>query len=466
MQIAHKIAGRLVKLEHLGSAHNPEELKTLISLAKKRLQGNQMALFPHLENKLQIKLRQSSSNFLFQVLNRQYQKLDFSQLEDSDFANLCIARIVEPTSKLDSLRVLADLGIKDLSKDRLYRCLQKVIEKDYRKTISQLCFDHATSQNLNLVLYDVTTLYFEIQEEDSYRKPGLSKERRLEPQIVIGLLVDQSGFPLGLQSFEGNTAETKTILPVLEEFQREHHLEKVTVVADAAMLSQKNLEALVANGYHFIVGSRLTKIPYDISQFQKQGSLTDNQIIDTKKDDYGIIYQYREKRARLDIKNIEVQVAKAKRMVNGVTPVKRNRFISLESERKTLNQNLIDKAYALAGIKGYVTNLDLPPEEIITAYHQLFNVETSFRMAKSDLKARPVFHHKRNAIEAHLTIVFTSLAISRQIEKLTGTSIKRIVKILRPVRSGLITINGKEYPAEAEVPEDIHNLLQKLESGH
>ena len=116
---------------------------------------------------------------------------------------------MEPTSKLDSLRVLADLGIKDLSKDRLYRCLQKVIEKDYRKTISQLCFDHATSQNLNLVLYDVTTLYFEIQEEDSYRKPGLSKERRLEPQIVIGLLVDQSGFPLGLQSFEGNTAGNK-----------------------------------------------------------------------------------------------------------------------------------------------------------------------------------------------------------------------------------------------------------------
>ena len=91
-----------------------------------------MALFPHLENKLQIKLRQSSSNFL-QVLNRQYQNWFLSQLEDSDFANLCIARIVEPTSKLDSLRVLADLGIKDLSKDRLYRCLQKVIEKDYRK---------------------------------------------------------------------------------------------------------------------------------------------------------------------------------------------------------------------------------------------------------------------------------------------------------------------------------------------
>lgn len=468
VQIAHKVAGQLVKLEHLGSAHNFEELQLLISLAKKRLRGGQQTLFPDPQNNLQIKLKQSSSTFLFQVLNRQYQQLGFSRLEDFDFTNLCIARIVEPTSKLDSLRVLADLGIKNIGRNQLYRCLQKVVDQNYQKVISQLCFDHIAGQNLNFVLYDVTTLYFEVQEEDSYRKPGLSKERRLEPQIVIGLLVDQSGFPLELQSFEGNTAETKTILPVLEEFQKEHHLKKVTVVADAAMLSRTNLEALAGSGYHFIVGSRLTKIPYDIAQFQKQGTLIDNQIIDTKtkNDDYRIVYQYREKRARLDIKNIELQVAKAKRMVNGAAPIKRNRFVFLESEKKILNQNLIDKAYALAGIKGYVTNLDLPPQKIINAYRQLFNVEASFRMAKSDLKARPVFLRKRDAIEAHLTIVFTSLAISRRLEKLTGLSIKRIVKTLRPIRSGIITVNGIEYPVEPEVPKDIHNLLQKLEAGH
>lgn len=466
VQIAHKVAGQLVKLEHLGSAHNPEELQMLISLAKKRLQGNQQVLFSDPQSSLQIKLKHSYSNFLFQILNREYQQLGFSQLGDSDFTNLCIARIVEPTSKLDSLRVLADLGINNIGKNQLYRCLQRVVDQNYRKTISQFCFDHVTNENLNLVLYDVTTLYFEVQQEDSYRKPGLSKERRLEPQIVIGLLVDQSGFPLGLQSFEGNTAETKTILPVLEEFQKEHHLSKVTVVADAAMLSRTNLEFLADSGYHFIVGSRLTKIPYDIAQYQKQGHLIDNHVVVTKKGDCRIIYQYREKRATLDIKNIGIQVAKAKRMVNGAAPVKRNRFVSLESERKILNQNLIDKAYALAGIKGYITNLDLPPQEIITAYRQLFEVEASFRMTKSDLKARPIFHRKRDAIDAHLTIVFASLAISRRIEKLTGVSIKRIVKTLRPIRSGIIIINGKEYPAEPEIPEDIHNLLQKLESGH
>lgn len=466
VQIAHKVAGQLIRLEHLGSAHNSKELEVLIALAKERLRGNQMSLFPDPGNKLQIKLKQSHSNLLFQVLNRQYQQLGFSQLNDSDFANLCIARIVEPTSKLDSLRVLIDLGMYGSSKTQLFRCLQQSVDQNYRKTISQLCFDHADSQNLNVVLYDVTTLYFEVQEEDSYRKPGLSKERRLEPQIVIGLLVDQSGFPLGLQSFEGNTAETKTILPVLEGFQKEHHLEKVTVVADAAMLSRINLESLVDNGYHFIVGSRLTKIPYDIAQYQKQGSLVDDQIVVTQKGDYRVIYQYREKRARLDIKNIQLQVAKAKRMVSGIAPVKRNRFVSLESQRKVLNQNLIDKAYSLAGIKGYVTNLNLPPEEIIHAYRQLFQVEASFRMTKSDLKARPIFHRKRDAIEAHLTIVFTSLAISRRIEKLTELSIKRVVKTLRPIRSGTIVINGIEFPADPEIPKDIHTLLQKLQSGH
>jgi hypothetical protein len=468
VQIAHKVGGQLVKLKHLGSAHNPQELETLISLAKEQLRGNQMFLFPNQENKLEIRLKQSCSNLLFQILSEQYRQLGFSKIDDLDFANLCIARIVEPTSKVDSLRVLTDLGIYNLSKNQLFRSLQRSIDQNYRKTISQLCFDHVSGNNLNLVLYDVTTLYFEVQEEDGYRKPGLSKERRLEPQIMIGLLVDQSGFPLGLQSFAGNTAETKTILPVLEEFQREHRLEKVTVVADAAMLSRTNLESLAANDYHFIVGSRLTKIPYDIAQFQKQGTLSDSQIIDAKKGncDYRVIYQYREKRARLDLKNIEAQVAKAKRMVAGTAPVKRNRFLTLESERKILNQALIDKAYALAGIKGYVTNLDLPPQEIINAYRQLFNVEASFRMAKSDLKARPIFHRKRDAIEAHLTVVFAGLAISRRIEKATGVSIKRFVKTLRPIRSGTIVINRTEYSAEPEIPKDIHTLLQKLQSGH
>lgn len=467
IQIVRKSSGRIVKIEHIGSAHTKEELEVLVSLAKKRLRGGQQLLFPDSEtSSFKIGLKQSFSHLLFQVLKEQYQNLGFSKLDDEYFTHLCIARIVEPTSKLDSLRVLSDLGIGDLSKDRLYRCLLRVIAKDYRTMISTICFDQAVSKGLSLVLYDVTTLYFEVQQEDSYRRPGLSKERRLEPQIIIGLLVDQDGFPLGLQSFEGNTAETKTILPVIEAFRVQHQMDKITVVADAAMLSLKNLEALSQAGYHYIVGSRLSKVPYDIAQYQKTQPLADNQTVVTQKDNCKIIYQYRAKRAALDIKNIEKQLIKAQRIVSGQAPVKRNRFLSLKTREKKLNQVLIDKAYALAGIKGYVTDLDLYPEKIIDAYHQLFEVEASFRMAKSDLKARPIFHRKRDAIEAHLTIVLASLAVSRRIERLTGISIKRFIRNLRPIRSGIVAINGKEYAAEAEVPKDIHKLLQKLQSGH
>jgi transposase len=131
-----------------------------------------------------------------------------------------------------------------------------------------------------------------------------------------------------------------------------------------------------------------------------------------------------------------------------------------------LNQKLIDKAYALAGIKGYVTNLDIPDSEVIAYYHQLFQVEATFRMAKSDLRARPIYHRKRDAIEAHLTIVLAALAISRNIEYQTEISIKQFVKLLRPLRSGIVSINGNELLAEPEIPASVKTLLKLLNSGH
>jgi len=136
-------------------------------------------------------------------MQEQYEGIGFGRLKDEAFKALCLARIVEPTSKIDTLRVLADLGVDPIDQNKLYRSLAKAATLDYRKAISQACFQHVGRTGLTLVLYDVTTLYFEVQKEDEYRKPGMSKERRLEPQIILGLLVDQNGFPLGLQSFEG-----------------------------------------------------------------------------------------------------------------------------------------------------------------------------------------------------------------------------------------------------------------------
>jgi hypothetical protein len=269
VQIARKEKGQIVKINHIGSAHTPEELAVLVAIARKILHENQLELFPEKSATDHMALKQSYSGLLWNLLRDAYKKIGFDQLNDEVFEALCIARIVEPTSKLDSLRVLADLGFDFFKKTTIFRCLTRVVDQEYRKIISQACFDHINGQMLSLVLYDVTTLYFEIQEEDNYRKSGLSKERRLEPQIIIGLLVDQRGFPLGLHSFEGNKAETKTILPVIEAFQAQHGLKRVTIVADAAMLSKTNMLALVEAGYTFIVGSRLQKVPYEIAEYQR-----------------------------------------------------------------------------------------------------------------------------------------------------------------------------------------------------
>jgi len=465
VQIVQKEQGRIVHIDHIGSAHSKEDLETLLALGRRRLLGDQQHLFSE-SPPLMVRLRQSVSSLLLEVLTEQYNYLGFNQLEDEIFFYLCVARIVEPTSKLDSIRVLGELGIRRLSKNRLYRCLGQITTRDYRTILVNHCFTHAAS-NITLVLYDVTSLYFEAQEEDDYRKSGMSKERRLEPQIIVGLLVDQHGFPLGLHSFEGNTAETNTILPVMEEFKKQQNLSDITVVADAAMLSRKNLEALSTAGYTYIVGSRLRKIPYDIAEYRKTGELADKQII-TMQFEGGqrIIYQYREKRATLDLRNIEKQITKAEKIVRGTIPNKKTKFLSVTMKEKRLNQALIDKAKMLAGIKGYVTNLNASDEDVITSYHQLWHVEQSFRMSKSDLKARPIFHHKRDSIEAHLTVVLAALAIGKVIENNTGMSIRRFVRTLKPVRSGTVVINGKEYEAEAEISTEVKSLIRKLRSGH
>ena len=371
VQIARKFKGRIEHIEHIGSAHNEKDLELLMALARKRLIGNQLSLFSEPQSTTRIIQESSLSLLLKEYLHAIYCQLEFDQLEDNIFENLCIARIVEPTSKLDSVRIMSELGITGVNNTAIHRCLKRIIAGNYRDKLAKLCFTHAsTSGDLTLVLYDVTTLYFEVQQEDDYRKPGLSKERRLEPQIVVGLLVDRNGFPLEVHSFEGNIAETKTILPVMNSFKERHGVTNLSVVADAGMLSQANLNALVQAGYGYIVGSRLNKIPYDIAEYQKRGDLADGQVItsQTKVPGQRVIYQYREKRAALDRRNIAKQIAKAENIIKGKAPVKRAKFVKLTTTGSTrsLNTELIDKALSLVGIKGYVTNLNIADDQVIS----------------------------------------------------------------------------------------------------
>jgi transposase len=171
-------------------------------------------------------------------------------------------------------------------------------------------------------------------------------------------------------------------------------------------------------------------------------------------------YQYRADRGRRTLRGIDEQVAKAEKAVAGKAPVKRNRFITLSGGTKKINRDLETKVRALAGIKGYVTNIANPEAEfVIGAYHQLWHIEKSFRMSKHDLRARPIYHHKRESIEAHLTIVFAALAITRLIETNTGWSIKKFVRTARRYRTVDIRAGKHVLTAEDPLPADLRDAL-------
>jgi len=176
--------------------------------------------------------------------------------------------------------------------------------------------------------------------------------------------------------------------------------------------------------------------------------------------DHVFYYQYRADRARRTLKGIDAQVAKAEKAVAGKEPVKRNRFIKLVDAKKSVNRELETKARGLAGLKGYVTNIDnSTPDFVIGAYHQLWRIEKSFRMSKHDLRARPIYHHKRESIEAHMTIVFAALAITRLIEDRTGWSIKKFVRTARSYRTVEIRLGRQILTAENPLPADLRDAL-------
>jgi transposase len=293
------------------------------------------------------------------------------------------------------------------------------------------------------------------------------------------VLTSADGFPLMVSAFEGNKAETKTMLPVIRSFMAAHGLPDVTVVADAGMVSEANQKAIEAAGLSFILGAKIPAEPYVVKQWRREhpGQPVPGGHIFTQPWPAGpaggrdkvIYYQYRHDRARRALRGIDTQVAKAEKAVAGQAPVKRNRFIRLSGGTRTVNRDLEAKARALAGLKGYVTNLAACPdgtpvtaEFVIGAYHQLFQVEKSFRMAKSDLQARPIYHRTRDSIEAHLTIVFAALAVSRRIEHQTGWSIRTFVKTARRYRTVQIQAGDHVITAADPLPSDLRDALNKI----
>jgi hypothetical protein len=496
VQIVHGSRRGARTIEHVGSAHDELELEALKAAARQRLVGGQAQLDLGLDpaataaaaagSSGPLEIASSRMGHLWDGLSSAYEQLGFARAVGGDevFRQLVLARIIEPTSKADSLRVLAEVGVEAVSYPTLNRRLRSYAAEEFRRKLAAACAAHARLGPASLVLYDVSTLYFETDAGDGFREPGFSKERRLEPQITIGLLTDAAGFPLMLEAFDGNTGETTTMLPTIRAFMAAHQLADVTIVADAGMVSEGNRRAIEAAGLSFILGAKVPDIPYVVTEWRRQHpdqEPPDGLILtqprpagprDRRRDEV-VYYQYKADRARRSLRGIDEQVTKAERAVAGKVPVKRNRFIKLVGADKSVNRALEAKARALAGWKGYITNLATSPdgtpvtaEFVIGAYHRLFQIEASFRMSKHDLAARPIYHHKRESIDAHLTIVFAALAVGRLVEDRTGWSIRRFVRTARRYRTVQIRAGSQLLAAEDPIPDDLRDALAHITSSN
>jgi hypothetical protein len=351
-------------VEHLGSAHDEAQLELLMAVARQRMHAGQdeLDLGLAMADQSSVEVVGTRMGRLLDAIAAVYRQLGLDTVTGADqvFEQLVTARIIEPVSKQDSARALDEAGPRPVSYPTVKRRLPGYAKPEFRTGLSGVLAARAELGPSALLLYDVTTLWFETDEGDGFREPGFSKERRLEPQITVGLLTDAAGAPLMVDAFEGNRAETRTMIPIIRSFVEAHGIAGVTVVADAGMMSEQNLKDVEDAGWTFIVGGKLPEVPYQIAQWRREHPDTDppDQLILTQPTPMGAkadqrmrttYYQYRADRARRSLHGIDTQVAKAEKAVAGQVPVKRNRFITLAGGTKTVNRDLETKVRGLAG---------------------------------------------------------------------------------------------------------------------
>ena len=460
VQIVRRGDHKITVVKHIGTAKNDDELRELIEKANRYIiqTSKTTPLLPEVfkdSNSVNIddlEFTNTYHTFAYEFLSYFYDRCGFKKLNNELLRDLAIIRVVEPCSKLQAVYLLREYFGRNLGKTVMYEKLPLI--RDLKKDIEESAVAYAKKYftfDFSLVFYDVTTLYFESFKEDEdkkddkgkvitgLRKPGFSKDNKSnQPQIVIGLIVTREGFPVSYDIFEGNTFEGKTFIPTITKFRDAYSVKKLIVVADAAMISFDNVEKLKENTLSYIVGARVANLKQSqIEEVSKAISGTDAKTIRIETERGLLICEFSIKRYDKDKREMEKQIARAEKLVEKNAEGKRAKFLKLKKERKKkevlyeVNATLAEKTKLLLGIKGYYTNLTNEEDKtIIDHYHSLWHVEKAFRMAKSDLQARPIFHHKKESIEVHILIVFVSLCIAKAIELLTNLSIKKVKEMI------------------------------------
>lgn len=409
------------------------------------------------------------------IFGKIYDHIGFGAIDEPLFRHLVVSRLAFPLSKLKTTEYLYRYQGVLIDTDKIYRFLDKLSNR-LKEQVEQIAFAHTRrtlKENISVVFYDMTTLYFEASDEDDLRKTGFSKDgKHSNPQIVIGLLVGLDGYPIGYDIFEGNTYEGHTLIPFLEKIQEKFGLDKPVVIADSGLLSNDNLKALKDEGYQYIIGARLKNETKTVQQqvigYRYQDGdfycIDKEVVIEKKKRTRRLIIHYSDARARKDAHNrkrglerLEKRLKSGRLTKANINNRGYNKYLEMTGEISiSIDYQKYESDSIWDGLKGYITNSRLSGKMILENYAQLWHIEKAFRISKTDLRIRPIYHRLKHRIEAHICIAFTAYSIYKELESI----LQKEKSNLSPQKANQVTQNM--YQITYSLPDSKHTRTKLL----
>ena len=526
--------GKKVKqkiIRHFGTALNEDEVKILIRLAlvyKAQLQkqSEQLNLFEKNTFDTIEKLVESSmakqaerldvnlkniveekriTTGIHQVFGKIFDKVGFNEVLKTPsnkkssvrlLKNVVIGRIAEPASKRSTARLLSEEYGVNTQLTSIYRMMDfiddKAIEKIQQKTYSYT--KQLKGEELDVVFYDCTSLYFESFQQEGLMQNGYSKDGKFnQVQIILSILVTKQGLPVGYQVYSGNTFEGNTLEDAVNLIKEKYKINEVIFVADSGLINHKNIQELHTNDVSFIMGARIKNQNREITKQILDKS--DYKLINNKQHETGLKYKqisiskditmtvtYSPKRAEKDKYDREVAIEKLKQKLKKSKNPKGllsnfgyKKFLKVEGNANLeIDEQKLKDAQKWDGLKAIVSNTkNLSPLQQITHYAGLWQVEETFRISKHDVKMRPIYHWTDRRIKAHIAICFMALSCMRFAEYEIAARYKKIspAEIRRQLKQVQTSIlkdksTNKLYALPSKIQEDAYKILRLYDIKH
>lgn len=462
MVVVDKHGGKFKELHTIGVASTPEEVEELSRQGKvwiKNHLGIQELDFDGADKKRQemadaTRFLDNVDSILLNgaklIIDKVYDLVGFNKIPDGVLRHLVVARLCQPMSKMATVDYLKSHFDEDVDLNKIYRYLDKLYNSQ-QKAVQKISVEHTFSVlggRVEMLFYDVTSLYFESFKEDNLRSPGFSKDgKTAETQIILGLLVCENGYPLSYSIFNGAQYESYTMIPIIDDFKQHFGLDEFIVVADSGFMIKRNIELLRSGGYSFIVGGRIKKCGRDETKWilslpHQDGQFHERQLPNGDR----LIVTYSSKRAAKDalnrrkgVERLKKEYASGKITKDKINKRGYNKFLQIENDVTiSINEDKIREDEQWDGLKGYVTNTMIPAKEVVEKYRDLWVVERAFRVSKGTIETRPIFHFTERRIEAHVCLCFVAFKIYKELERIVillglDMSVDTVLKIAKTI---------------------------------